>query len=105
MAALKTHHAMRALGEPIDHFAFAFIAPLSAHDNDITTQSVFSGLHCVSARSPYELASGSPPSLRDGGLLRSHRSPYCLCACSLCKLAEKRSEYAVLLDINPSMQS
>src|SRR5260363_322703 len=44
MAALKTHHAMRALGEPIDHFAFAFIAPLSAHDNDITTQSVFQRL-------------------------------------------------------------
>src|SRR5260363_365062 len=44
MAALKTHHAMRALGKPIDHFAFAFIAPLSAHDNDITTQSVFQRL-------------------------------------------------------------
>src|SRR5260363_191441 len=44
MAALKTHHAMRALGEPIDHFAFAFMAPLIAHDNAITTQSVFQRL-------------------------------------------------------------
>src|SRR5260363_357728 len=25
-----------------------------------------------------ELAAGSPPSLRDGGLLRPHRAPYCL---------------------------
>src|SRR5260363_304771 len=54
-------------------------------------RAFFSGLHCVASRSPYELAAGSPPSLRDGDLLRPHRSPYCLRACSLCNLTEKRS--------------
>src|SRR5260364_438245 len=55
-------------------------------------RAFFSGLHYVTSRSPYELAAGSPPPLRDGDLLRPHRSPYCLRARSLCNLAEKGSK-------------
>ena len=34
VAAVKTHHTVNALGEPVDDLAFAFVAPLSAnHDN------------------------------------------------------------------------
>src|SRR5260363_107516 len=51
----------------------------------------FSGLPGVASRSPYELAAGSPPSLRDGDLIRPHRSPYCLRARSLGNLTEKCS--------------
>src|SRR5260363_223704 len=56
-----------------------------------TPRAFFSGLPCVASRSPYELAAGSPPSLRDGDLLRPHRSPYCLRARSLGNLTEKCS--------------
>src|SRR5260363_8826 len=40
--------------------------------------SIFQRFARHRSRSPYELAAGSPPSLRDGDLLRPHRSPYCL---------------------------
>src|SRR5260364_375915 len=53
------------------------------------SSALFSGLPGVASRSPYELAAGSSPSLRDGDLLPPHRSPYCLRARSLGNLTEK----------------
>ena len=35
MAALKADHALRVLGQPVDDFALAFIAPLRADDDDV----------------------------------------------------------------------
>ena len=35
VAALETHHALRAVGQPVDDFALAFIAPLGADDDDV----------------------------------------------------------------------
>src|SRR5260363_23865 len=69
-------------------------------------RAFFSGLPCVASRSPYELAAGSPPSLRDGDLLRPHRSPYCLRACFLCKLTEKcsRSKEDTSMSIYTTLQ-
>src|SRR5260364_153753 len=53
----------------------------------------FSGLPCVaSACSVFGIAAGSPPSLYDGDLLRPHRAPYYLRACSLGNLTEKCSK-------------
>jgi hypothetical protein len=37
VAALKAHHALRLLGEPVHQLAFAFVAPLGAHDHDIAS--------------------------------------------------------------------
>jgi hypothetical protein len=31
MPALKAHHALRVISEPVNDLALAFIAPLSAH--------------------------------------------------------------------------
>ena len=44
VSALKTHHALRKLGQPIDQFTFAFIAPLGAYDDDMTTVLFTHGL-------------------------------------------------------------
>src|SRR5260363_464168 len=55
-------------------------------------RAFFSGLPCVA--SPFRvfgIAAGSPPSRSEADLLRPHRPPYCLRACSLCNLTEKRS--------------
>ncbi|CCD28885.1 Glycosyl transferase, family 39 [Candidatus Glomeribacter gigasporarum BEG34] len=62
-------------------------------------RAFFSGLHGATMRSPYGPAAGSPPSLCDGDLLRPRRSPYCLRARSLCKLAEKCSRYKKSLSL------
>ena len=35
MAALITRHDVEALGKQVDHFAFAFVAPLRAENDDI----------------------------------------------------------------------
>jgi hypothetical protein len=40
--ALETHDTRSGLGEPIDQFTFAFIAPLGTNDNNVTT---FANLH------------------------------------------------------------
>src|SRR5260364_366568 len=55
------------------------------------SRAFFSDFPGVASLSPYKLAAGSPPSLRDGDLLRPHRSPYCLRARSLGNLTEKCS--------------
>jgi hypothetical protein len=34
---LKAHDALCAFSQPVDQFAFAFVAPLSANDYDIAT--------------------------------------------------------------------
>src|SRR5260363_2229 len=58
----------------------------------MNARAFFSGLPGVaSAFSVFGIAAGSPPSLRDGDLLRPHRAPYCLRAYSLCNLTEKGS--------------
>src|SRR5260363_29939 len=58
----------------------------------VWARAFFTDFPCVaSAFSLFGIAAGSPPSLRDGYLLRPHRSPYCLRALSLCNLTEKCS--------------
>src|SRR5260364_485633 len=58
----------------------------------MNARTFFSGLPGVaSAFSVFGIAAGSPPSLRDGNLLRPHRAPYCLRASSLCNLTDKGS--------------
>ena len=42
MSTLETHDTRSGLGEPIDQFTFAFIAPLGTNDNNVTT---FADLH------------------------------------------------------------
>ena len=42
VAALEAHHALRRLSQPIDQLAFALIAPLRAHDNNV---SAFNWIH------------------------------------------------------------
>jgi hypothetical protein len=37
VAALKANHALGAFGQPVDQLAFAFIAPLGAHDDDVAS--------------------------------------------------------------------
>jgi hypothetical protein len=32
VTALEAHHALRVIGQPIDDFAFAFIAPLGTNN-------------------------------------------------------------------------
>jgi len=39
--ALETHNNIRAIGEPVDNLAFAFITPLGAHNNNITHNKAF----------------------------------------------------------------
>ena len=40
MPTLKTHHALRVIGQPVDNFAFAFVTPLRADDHDIACRFV-----------------------------------------------------------------
>jgi len=40
VASLKAHYALCLVGEPIDNFAFAFIAPLCAYDNYIFSRDI-----------------------------------------------------------------
>src|SRR5260364_30846 len=68
---------------------FGCIEPASKRS---ALRAFFSDFPCVA--SPFcvfGIAAGSPPSLRDGDLLRPHRSPYCLRARSLSKSTEKCS--------------
>ena len=44
MAALKADHALRVLGQPVDDFALAFIAPLRADDDDVLAFGVRHGV-------------------------------------------------------------
>jgi hypothetical protein len=37
MSALKPHHTLRKLGQPIDQLSLTFIAPLGSDDDDMTT--------------------------------------------------------------------
>ena len=39
VAALKAHHTLRHFGQPVHQFALAFVAPLGAHDHDVTASS------------------------------------------------------------------
>ena len=40
VAALEAHDALRALGQPVDDLAFAFIAPLGADDDDVLAHRI-----------------------------------------------------------------
>ena len=42
VSALKAHHALGAFGEPVDQFAFTFVTPLGANDDDVAS---FSHVH------------------------------------------------------------
>ena len=35
MAALKAHHTLRVIGQPVDDFAFSLVAPLGTDNDDI----------------------------------------------------------------------
>ena len=35
VAALEAHHALRAVGQPVDDLALALVAPLGADDDDV----------------------------------------------------------------------
>jgi hypothetical protein len=37
MTALKAHHALGTLSEPVDQFALAFVTPLGSDDDDVST--------------------------------------------------------------------
>jgi hypothetical protein len=41
MAALKAHDALRHLGQPVDEFALAFVAPLGPDHHDVTACCLF----------------------------------------------------------------
>jgi hypothetical protein len=49
VAALKAHHASGSFGQPIDQFAFAFVTPLGADDDDVTALGGGHGLSLGSA--------------------------------------------------------
>jgi hypothetical protein len=35
VAALEAHHTLGVVGQPVDDFAFTFIAPLGTDDDDV----------------------------------------------------------------------
>ena len=45
VSALETHHALRKLGQPINQFTFAFIAPLGAYDDNMASVLFTHGVH------------------------------------------------------------
>jgi hypothetical protein len=47
MAALEAHHTLCSFSQPVHQLAFAFIAPLRAHDDDVFT---FDNVHCCSLK-------------------------------------------------------
>jgi len=41
VSALKAHHTLRTLRQPVDKLTLAFIAPLGAHHNNVATFGCF----------------------------------------------------------------
>src|SRR5260363_415248 len=85
--------ASRETADPKSAALTLLEAYLAAHGN---ARAFCSNFPCVA--SPFcvfGIAAGSPPSLRDGDLLRPHRSPYCLRARASGKSTEKCSRTCI----------
>src|SRR5260364_362655 len=78
--------------------AASLLAPDTRSVKNALTRAFFTDFpYVASAFSVFGIAAGSPPSLRDGDLLRLHRSPYCLHARASGNLTETCSSTAARL--------
>ena len=59
VAALKAHHALGMIGEPVHNLALAFISPLRADDDDVlghvVIQTIYQKLFCHRDDFPFAL--------------------------------------------------
>src|SRR5258708_9473342 len=57
VAALEAHHALRAVGQPVDDLALALVAPLGADDDDVARAHC----HALLPAGGFVLAKTNPP--------------------------------------------